>query len=141
MDERRRRFLKWGAVAGVGLSAGAAALGVGGLKRPHVRWDQDEAAPFGSARFRVWRGPVPVGTQARLRVLLDADDGAGERPVEEWTLTLDDTVASQRCVLSYPYPELRDASLRYRLALQVDGFGEVTSEALRVDVLRYRFGC
>ena len=140
MDPRRRRFLKTAAAtgAGIGAAAGAAVLSEG---RPQAEWDRRSAAPFEAVSIRVRLGDAPAGTRGRLRVLLrDAVRNEPEREVAAWDLTLEAAERSVPFLLPYPYEGLVDASLRYTVALVVDGLGERRSADLRVDVRRFRFG-
>ena len=136
----RRRFLKATAVAGVGLGAGVLTL-VDAAARgwPRAEWDQENGAPFAPARLRLTRGAARAGTSARLRILID--DGAGEREVESLPLALLDRQRVVTWPLEYPFPDLRDVTLRYTLVLETEGYGAVRSAPLAVRTLRYRFGC
>lgn len=142
MDRGRRRFLQAGAAAGLAVSAGAVSLFDAAARGwPRAEWAQDNGAPFAPARLRILRGTAARGTTARLRILMAADDGTGEREIESIPLTLDERRQAVTWPLAYPYPDLRDVVLRYTLVLETAGFGAVRSTPLAVQTLRYRFGC
>lgn len=134
----RRKFLKVGTVLGVGLGGGALVATRALTGGPRAEWATDRGIPWETVRIRVHRGTAPVGTAATLRVLLD--DGGGERELARVPVALDAERTALDYSLPYPFEGLRDATLRYTLALAVPGADETRSEPLVVEMRRYRFG-